>query len=42
MNPEDLAIQTLGNCSIPSPLANQQLDGFHFIDDRERILFDTI
>jgi 6-phosphofructokinase 1 len=42
MKPEDLLIQTLGPCTIPSPLANQKLEGFHFIDDRERILFDTV
>ena len=42
MKTQDLNIETLGPRTIHSPLANQQLDGFHFIDDSERILFDTV
>jgi len=42
MKPGDLIIETLGTRTIRSPLASQQLSGFHFIDDRERILFNTL
>ncbi|MCB0664626.1 MAG: ATP-dependent 6-phosphofructokinase [Saprospiraceae bacterium] len=42
MKPGDLIIETLGARTIKSPLAHQRLAGFHFIDDSERILFNTI
>ncbi|MCB0687039.1 MAG: ATP-dependent 6-phosphofructokinase [Saprospiraceae bacterium] len=42
MKPEDLITETLGPRTILSPLALEHLSGFHFIDDSERILFNTV